>query len=496
MDPKRQRTMGPRFQEFDEAHSERVLLNLSWLIKLRWAAVAGQLLAILVAWRIFEVALPVRPLFLFIGTAAVTNLLLQLWFGSQMTKLGLRGHARPTSVEQGGAFSGGLPVDTPLGTEKPGPLEPGHEGRSRLAASGVGRWGETLILGVMVLDMLLLTGLLYLSGGPSNPFVIFYLVNILLVAVMVRPFWSAILTISAFVCYGLLFIQHEPLPVFEPGPGGERTGLHRGAILAAFVTAAGTLLYFFLRVTLELDRFERALARSRQVQERSSKLTAMATLAAGAAHELSSPLSTIAIVATELFNSLEAHDASEEEREDVRLIRNEVQRCRSILDQMAHDAGESTGEAFQDFGVRELVDAIMDGLRHSDRVHVHLQAEILSDQLHLPQKAVAQALRGLLKNALDASSGQKGVQLELAHEDGRLLLLVRDEGRGMSPEVLEQAENPFFTTKEAGKGMGLGLLLTRNVLERLGGTMELMSEVGVGTIARITLPLSSSRPSS
>jgi two-component system, sensor histidine kinase RegB len=475
--------MRPRFREFDEAHSERVLLNLSWLIKLRWAAVAGQLLAIVVAWQIFEVRLPVGPLLLVIGTAAVTNLMLQLWFGSQMTKLGLRGPDSSVigrlSAIIGAAQAGALQQN----------LEQHDKAESSLAKSVVGRWGETLILGLMVLDMLLLTSLLYFSGGPSNPFVIFYLVNILLVAVLVRPLWSAILTILAFLCYGLLFIDHRPLPVLELSARGERSGLHLGAILAAFATAAVTLLYFYLRVTLELDRFEKALARSRQAQERSAKLTAMATLAAGAAHELSSPLSTIAIVSKELLNSLEAHAASEEECEDVRLIRREVQRCRSILDQMAHDAGESTGEAFQSFGVRELVAVIMDGLRNSDRVHVHLHAEILSEALHLPLTAVAQALRGLLKNALDASVGSKGVLLELSRADGQLLLLVRDEGRGMSPEVLEQAENPFFTTKEAGQGMGLGLLLTRNVLERLGGSMELTSEVGVGTSARITLPL-------
>ena len=92
-------------------------------------------------------------------------------------------------------------------------LEQHDKAESSLAKSVVGRWGETLILGLMVLDMLLLTSLLYFSGGPSNPFVIFYLVNILLVAVLARPLWSAILTILAFLCYGLLFIDHRPLPV-------------------------------------------------------------------------------------------------------------------------------------------------------------------------------------------------------------------------------------------------------------------------------------------
>ena len=454
--------MGPRLREYDEAHTERVLLNLSWLIKLRWAAVAGQLVAVLVAWRVFDVHLRLGSLFFVIGIAAFTNLMLQAWFRSRIRGLG---ESRD------------------------------HQAEDCKTRSHLGHRGEALILGLMVLDMLLLTALLYFTGGPSNPFVLFYLVNILLVAVLVRPLWSAVLTILAFLCYGFLFVQHQPLAVLEVGPGGERSGLHLGALLAAFLTAAGTLLYFFLRVTLELDRFEKALARSREAQERSAKLTAMATLAAGAAHELSSPLSTIAIVSKELLRSLESHDASEEELEDALLIRQEVQRCRSILDQMAHDAGEITGEAFETFGLRELVDTVLDGLREAERVHVHLEAEILTARLHLPKKAVARALRGILKNALDASAEGEGVQFALRRGEGRLELLVRDEGTGMSPEVLAQAENPFFTTKEAGQGMGLGLLLTRNVLERLGGTMELESEAGVGTSVHLTLPLASEDPS-
>ncbi len=436
--------MGPRFRQYDEAQNERVRLNLGWLIKLRWAAVSGQLLAVLTAWRIFDVALPVGSLFAVIGIAAITNLLLQGWFRGM--------EAKPK-------------------------------------APAIGQRGELLILALMVLDMGLLTALLYLSGGPSNPFVLVYLVNMLLVAVLVRPLWSAILTILALLCYGFLFLEHQAVPLLEPGSGGERSGLHLAALLAAFLTAAGTLLYFYIRVTLELDRFEKALARSRQAQERSAKLTAMATLAAGAAHELSSPLSTIAIVSSELLRSLEAQETSEEDMEDVRLIRREVQRCRRILDQMAHDAGESTGEAFSSFSVEELVEATLDGVRNPERIHVHLHPGILAEPLHLPLRAVAQALRGLLKNALDASAGSEGVQLEVSAEEERLILHVRDEGRGMSPEILEQAENPFFTTKEAGQGMGMGLLLTRTVLERLGGTMELASEMGVGTSVRLTLPL-------
>ncbi|MEZ5988615.1 MAG: HAMP domain-containing sensor histidine kinase [Planctomycetota bacterium] len=434
--------MKPRFGELDAVHRERLRVNLGWLLKLRWAAVAGQLLTVLVARVGLHVHLWLEPLLTIIGLTAATNLALAWWL-----------RRRDHDLEY------------------------------------LARRGDLLVVSIMCLDFLLLTALLYFSGGPSNPFVIFYVVNIVLSALLVRAYWSWLLTALAVLCYGFLFLDHWPQPSFDLSVYEDRAAMHLGGLFAAFATAAFLLVYFYGRVTRELTRFETELARERQRQAHSEKLAAMATLAAGAAHELGSPLSTIAVVARELERGLEQRGAPAEQVEDARLVREEVNRCRRILDHMAHDAGESTGEALERLEVRALVEDSLDGLQGAGRVRVHHTGGSAGARLYVPRRALAQALRGLLKNALDASPADQKVDLSLFVEGGRLEVVVRDEGEGMSPEVLSQAENPFFTTKGPGRGMGLGLSLSRTIVERLGGTMDIESRHGVGTTVRVTLPL-------
>ncbi len=108
--------------------------------------------------------------------------------------------------------------------------------------------------------------------------------------------------------------------------------------------------------------------------------------------------------------------------------------------------------------------------------------------MSLPLRAVQQAVGILVDNAVDASPAGKAVKLSIHQRDGRIVFEVRDEGMGMSPEIVRRAGEPFFTTKPPGKGMGLGLFLVRLVAERLGGCLRLESEVGKGTLAVLELP--------
>jgi two-component system sensor histidine kinase RegB len=99
-----------------------------------------------------------------------------------------------------------------------------------------------------------------------------------------------------------------------------------------------------------------------------------------------------------------------------------------------------------------------------------------------------QALRGLLDNACDASAVESAVAMRVGHDRGDCRIEVRDSGAGMSHEVLARAGEPFFTTKDPGKGMGLGLFLAHALADRLGGRLELDSMPGRGTVARLMLP--------
>jgi len=232
-------------------------------------------------------------------------------------------------------------------------------------------------------------------------------------------------------------------------------------------------------------------------RERSQRLEALATLAAGAGHELASPLSTIAVVAKELSRNLEKTDSTPSIRRDVELIREELNRCKEILHRMKSGAGEAAAENLHPISLGEILRETVQAMREPQRVNIEM-SNAVSDSLGiLPKQALSQALRNLLQNGMDASKPFQAVTLQVAVDKQRSLkksveiwhLTITDEGTGMTEEVQRRIGEPFFTTKEVGQGMGLGVFLTRNVIRGLGGEITFSSSPEGGTICRVSLPV-------
>ncbi|MDB4990902.1 MAG: sensor histidine kinase [Myxococcaceae bacterium] len=406
--------------------------NLAWLVRLRWFAVASQALTVLVAERILHMQLSTGRLYAIVAATAISNLGCALWL------------RREPSVREGA-----------------------------LAA-------------LMAFDFVLLTALLEFAGGPSNPFTVLYLVHIALAAVVLRPTYAWALAALSAACFGALFAlpsdaaDPHSMHMNHAAHGQAEMNLHLQGMWIAFAVAAFVIAYFVTRVTHDLEEQRRQAARAEASALRNEKLASLATLAAGAAHELATPLATIAVVAKELQRELStgAH------ADDARLIRDEVERCKHILEQMASDAGESAGEAFSRVSVSELFDKVLDGLHEVERVTVELHTDAA---VNVPSTVFVRALRGLVRNALQASTADVTCS---ARESARELVLeVRDRGVGITPEVLAKVGEPFFTTKPIGQGMGLGVFLARALCDRLGGRFALTSTVGEGSLARVVLPL-------
>lgn len=406
--------------------------HLPWLAQLRWEAFVGQLATILVARYALGIELALPSLLGVLGVEAVTNLGLEAW------------------IRRGGGIA-------------------------------AGRWARRVEGAVLALDALLLTALLYLSGGVVNPFATFYIVHVVLAAVLLGARHAYFISALSFACLWLLYLVHEPLPALEEDPALRLAGL----VVSLGLTAAITT-FFVTRVTRALDRRSRELEEQRARRERAERLESLGTLAAGAAHELSTPLSTIAVVAKEL--EIRLADAEEDVVADARLVRSEVARCRRILDRMRLESGEQLGEAEVAFDVETLAARALADLPGASRIETHLGPGARGLRLFGPRESLALALRSLVSNALDASAGEP-VRLEVEVADGSLLLSVVDRGEGMDAERARRAGEPFFTTKAPGEGMGLGLFLARSVFERLGGDLVLESAPGRGTRARARLPL-------
>jgi two-component system, sensor histidine kinase RegB len=431
---------------FGSHHQARVIGNVIWLLRLRWVAIAGQLITIAVVALAWQVALATQPLLVVVALTAATNIGLQWWLRQR------RLEHKPISEEEG-----------------------------------------TLVMAVtMTLDLSLLTALLYFSGGPRNPFSFFYFVNLALASILLPARWSLALTGLAVACFsGLFLLGYQPIAELEASPAlAQPAGsevMRRQGMIAAFAACAIVNCYFIARVSRELERREAELRAVEQKRAQSERLEALATLAAGAGHELASPLSTIAVIASDLTKHLEGTNVPASVVEDVSLIRSELAHCRSILDRMSGNAGEAAGEQVAAWTLQHIIDEVIHGLRRADRVTVHGMQSLGELRVRVPLQAVTQAIRGLVQNGLDASPPDQGVAITVAESADDVLINVRDQGPGMAPEVLARAGEPFFTTKEPGQGMGLGLFLTRNVIERLGGSLRLSSQPGQGTLAEVRL---------
>lgn len=443
--------------------ADALRVNFAFLTRLRFGAVLGQLIVIGTVSAALRMPLPLAQL----GAVMVLELLLNGWAITL-----LRGPRRVTETH------------------------------------------VTLSVGA---DLLLFSALLYFSGGPANPFNFLYLIHIALAALVLPPRTSFALVASALGCSLLLFWMHVPLP-HDHSHHQDHYDWHMRGMWVAFGLAACFIVYFMQRVLRELRSIEEQLASSRERATRSEAVAALAMLSAGAAHELSSPLSTIALASGELLRRLPlslgagasglslgagASAASDtlgvsdtlgggagfdavSARDDVLLIRSQVERCRAILDQLAAEAGQAKGSSFTQLSAQRVLEQSLQGL---DASRLSLSAAP-GDALGLTGSlaAVSQALRNLVKNALDASAPGQVVRLGVSQQHGDVTFSIEDDGVGMSAEVLSRALEPFFTTKPRGEGMGLGLFLAQSVAEQMGGRLELSSSPGRGTQARLVLP--------
>jgi two-component system sensor histidine kinase RegB len=312
--------------------------------------------------------------------------------------------------------------------------------------------------------------------------------------------WTLAINALTVLCFAGLLIQHQSLPPLDLGfesleSGGQLTMQHLGS-LVAFSTCSGVIVYFMTRLTGELAEQQAAVREAEAVQARSEKIEALGTLAAGAAHELATPLSTIAVVAKEVEQAVDEQSVEFPEFvdivEDVQLIRNQLARCRAILDRMAGHAGETIGESIKPYSIKQLSDATVDGLAQSSRVQVSLPSDSDQQTILAPLDGLTQALRCLIQNAIDADPSGQPVLVNIFREplaSGDVWKWeIRDRGIGMSAKQLERVSEPFFTTKPPGKGMGLGVFLAQNVLTRLDGSLHFESTPGQGTCVTICLP--------
>ncbi|MET0271315.1 MAG: ATP-binding protein [Sphingomonas sp.] len=407
--------------------------NMRQLITLRWLAAGGQLLTILFVHHVLGVPLPLAPM---LGVVAVLGLV-------NLAGLLLLARVRTTNV------------------------------------------GITLAL---LFDIGALTLQLYLSGGATNPFISLYLLQVVLGAILLEV-WSAWVLIGVTVlCYAGLATGSVPL-AYPPGLVSETGDLYMLGAWISFALTGMLLGLFITRITRNLRARDAYLADLRQHAAEEDGIVRMGLFASGAAHELGTPLASLAVILSD-WRRMPRLAADPELAGELEEMQAEVQRCKAIVTDILHSAGEPRGEAMESRLARPFIEDVVAAWRPT-RAGVPLDhaSAGLDGASVVAGASLRQAIWNLLDNAADACPA--GIALAARREGDEVMIAVRDRGPGFAPAQLATVGKPYQSGKGAGHGMGL--FLAAAVARRQGGRLEAENRDGGGAEVRLVLPIAPRR---
>jgi two-component system sensor histidine kinase RegB len=350
-------------------------------------------------------------------------------------------------------------------------------------------------------DVLALTVLLYYSGGSTNPFISLYLLPLVIAAATLSPRYTWGMAVLTTLCYTFLMKFYVSLPMIhgqstENGMHdmGEMNhdmvgmaqdnifNLHVLGMWLGFVLSAAIIAWFVVQMAQAVRQRDEMLARVREEILRNERIVSLGTQAAGAAHEMGTPLSTMAVV----IGELQRETATPSELHNSLVILDEqVRGCKRILDKImanAQDSGESLPRPADEV-MAELLDE-WQLLRPTVQYRYDKNSVQSAPRINVDNTLRA-ALMNLLNNAADASP--QPIEIRTNWDDSSLKLEICDHGKGLSDEAALKAGSAFFTTKKEGRG--LGLFLANATIERMGGTVRLYNRKEGGATTELTLPI-------
>jgi two-component system sensor histidine kinase RegB len=320
----------------------------------------------------------------------------------------------------------------------------------------------------LLVDIVALAGLLYFTGGATNPFASLFILQVIIAAIALPPLYTWMIAAITVALYTSLMFWNVEMPYFLHHHIGDFFSLHVQGMWLSFIFLAGIVAWFVVQMNTTIRRQNALLAEA-------EKMAAVGTLAANAAHELGTPLATMAVLAEDC------------EQETAHKFSEQIQRCKQILSRITAAGGVARAEGGAPMGLSDFLNqTIEDWKQLHPAIPLAVQISGTGQPRIVAEHGFEQAITNLLDNAADASP--QSVRLEADWTASTLNIRIQDNGAGL-PETIQPllGEVVGLTTKP--DGMGLGLFLTRSVITRLEGKLTLTSIAGKGTTAHITLPL-------
>ena len=405
--------------------------NMQQLIQLRWFAVVGQVVTILVVHYGFAIRLPLDHMLQVLACLALFNM---------VSLLRSRSHRRVTNGE--------------------------------------------LFLALLV-DVATLTAQLYLSGGATNPFVFLFLLQVTLGAVLLKPWSTWTIVVITSICFAGLALFSRPLALPLDHDRGLWSPYIQG-MLVCFALNAALLVIFITRISRNLRARDARLADLRQRASEEEHIVRMGLLASGAAHELGTPLATLAVILGD-WQHMPEFKGNPVLLEEIGEMQTQLKRCKSIVSGILLSAGEARGESSEETTVSTFLDDLIEEWRTTRPVEdFEYDNRFGRDLPMVSDSALKQMICNVLDNALEASP--HWLRLEAAHDADALTITVTDAGPGFLPAILKEFGKPYQSSK-GRPGGGLGLFLVVNVARTVGGRVAAANRPEGGAIVTITLPL-------
>ena len=339
----------------------------------------------------------------------------------------------------------------------------------------------------LLVDVAILTAQLYFSGGASNPFVFLYLLQVTLGAVLLKSWATWTMLGVTALCFAGLALFARPLMALPPDHDRGLASPYIQGMLVCFALNAALLVIFISRIGHNLRERDARLAGLRQRAAEEEHIVRMGLLASGAAHELGTPLATLAVILGD-WRRMAPFTKSPELLQEVTEMQVQVQRCKVIVTGILMSAGEARSESSVATTVCTFFDALVTAWRRRRPDATLVYDNRFGDDLPMvADSAIRQMVFNVLDNALESSGGW--LRLEATREGDDLVLICTDDGPGFLPAMLGQVGKPYQSSK-GRPGGGLGLFLVVNVARTLGGAVAVANRPQGGAVVTMTLPLS------
>jgi two-component system sensor histidine kinase RegB len=338
----------------------------------------------------------------------------------------------------------------------------------------------------LAVDIAAFTAVVYFTGGATNPFVSLYLVPISLAAIALATRYAWLTGLLCAAGYSFLWWRSVPLPPVHPR-FGTAFDLHLAGMWVNFVVAAVLIVLFVGRMARLVRLRDRELASMREAALRDQQVVELGTLAAGTAHEINTPLSTLAILASELEDAV----TDAEHKRQLRAMLDEIRVIDERVNRITGGAGAERSAGARHVELRAFLATLFDAWSDAHpEIDLVARFDLPDDRASLVAEAtIEQAIRNVLDNAAHATlaNGADRVDVLVTMRGTRLALRVTDRGVGLDPAIRDDVGLKIVSTKE--HGLGIGLLLSRAALQRFGGRLELSDRGNGGVEAEIELPL-------